>query len=88
MSGKGKIHNFKEKMVKSKAVIPFMVLALAISCNSPKSEKEQAKTTDEAKSEIKGTFVISGAYAIYPVISRMADEFMLIHPGVRIEGGG
>jgi phosphate transport system substrate-binding protein len=85
LPGKGKIHNFKEKMVKSKAVIPLMVLALVISCNSPKTEKEQVKTTVEAKSEIKGNFTISGAFAVYPVISRMADEFMLIHPGVRIE---
>ena len=72
-------------MVKSKAVIPLMILALVFSCKSPKSEKEQAKTTVEVKSDLKGSFLISGAYALYPLMSRMADEFMLIHPGVKIE---
>ena len=72
-------------MGKSKAVIPLMVLALVFSCKSPKSEKEQLKNTDEVKSELKGSFLISGAYALYPLMSRMADDFMLIHPGVKIE---
>lgn len=68
-----------------KAIISFMVLCLAISCNSPKNEKGPARTPPEVKSEIKGSFLISGAYALYPLISQMADEFMLIHPGVKIE---
>ncbi len=62
-----------------------MVLALALSCNSPKTEKGPTQTPAEVKSDLKGSFLISGAYALYPLISRMADEFMLIHPGVKIE---
>jgi phosphate transport system substrate-binding protein len=83
--GNGEFYNFKEKMVYSKAIIPFMILALVFGCNSPKVEKEPARTPAEVKSDIKGSFLISGAYALYPLISRMADEFMLIHPGVKIE---
>ena len=79
------IYTFKEKMVYSKAIIPFMVLAVALGCNSPKTEKGPAQPPAELKSDLKGSFVISGAYALYPLISRLADEFMLIHPGVKIE---
>jgi phosphate transport system substrate-binding protein len=85
LSGKWKFNNFKEKMAYSKAIISFMVLVLALSCNSPKTEKGPTQTPAEVKSDLKGSFLISGAYALYPLISRMADEFMLVHPGVKIE---
>jgi phosphate transport system substrate-binding protein len=72
-------------MINLKAVIPFLVVSLVCSCNSPKTRKEQTQTSQKAESELKGSFLISGAYALYPLISRLADEFMLIHPGVKIE---
>lgn len=62
-----------------------MFLALAFGCNSPKTKKESTQTPAEVKSDLKGSFLISGAYALYPLISRLADEFMLIHPGIKIE---
>jgi len=85
LSGEWKFNNFKEKMVYTKAIIPLMFLALAFGCNSPKTEKGPAQTPAELKSDLKGSFMISGAYALYPLISKLADEFMLIHPGVKIE---
>jgi phosphate transport system substrate-binding protein len=85
LSGRRKNYNFKEKMLHSKSVIPIMAMALVFSCSSPKAEKEPAKTPAEVKSDLKGSFQISGAYALYPLISRLADEFMVIHPGVKIE---
>jgi phosphate transport system substrate-binding protein len=80
-----KIHNFKEKMVYSKVTILFLILGLVFGCNSPRTKKEQTQTTPDIKSELKGNFLISGAYALYPLIFRLAEEFMLIHPGVKIE---
>jgi phosphate transport system substrate-binding protein len=80
-----KVYNFKEKMVYSKAITPFLILALVSSCNSPKSKKEFTQPRETVKSELSGSFSISGAYALYPLISRLADEFMIIHPGVKIE---
>jgi phosphate transport system substrate-binding protein len=77
--------NFKEKMVNSRAVITYLILILIISCNSPKTNKESSQVREEAKSNLKGSFSVSGAYALYPLISRLADEFMVIHPGVKIE---
>jgi len=72
-------------MVHTKAVIPIIAVVLIFGCNSPKVEKEPTKTPVEVKSDLKGSFLISGAYALYPLISRLADEFMVIHPGVKIE---
>jgi len=72
-------------MVPTKIVIPIIVMALILGCNSPKAEKEPAKTLVEVKSDLRGRFLISGAYALYPLMSRLADEFMVIHPGVKIE---
>ncbi len=72
-------------MVYSKAIIFFIIFGVALSCNSPKTEKGPAQTPAEVNSDLKGSFLISGAYALYPLISQMADEFMLIHPGVKIE---
>jgi phosphate transport system substrate-binding protein len=85
LSERRKIYIFKEKMFHSKAVIPIIVMALVFSCNSPKAEKEPAKTPVAVKSELKGSFLISGAYALYPLISRLAEEFMVLHPAVKIE---
>jgi phosphate transport system substrate-binding protein len=72
-------------MINQKVVIPFLIISLVCGCNSPKTRKGQTQTSQEPKSELKGSILISGAYALYPLISRMADEFMLIHPGVKIE---
>jgi phosphate transport system substrate-binding protein len=54
-------------------------------CNSHKTSQEPAKIQEEVKSALKGSFSISGAYALYPLIARLASEFMAIHPGVNIE---
>lgn len=85
MYGIGEIYTFKEKMVYSKAIIFFIIFGVALSCNSPKTEKEQTQPTAKSDSDLTGSFVINGAYALDPLIMQMADEFMLIHPGVKIE---
>jgi len=72
-------------MIYSKAITPFLILALVSSCNSPKVKKELPQSSEVVKSELKGNFSISGAYALYPLISKLADEFMKIHSGVKIE---
>jgi phosphate transport system substrate-binding protein len=72
-------------MVNTKGIIPFLILSLVYGCNSPKTPKESAQIQEEVKKDLKGSFSISGAYALYPLISRLANEFMVTHPGVRIE---
>lgn len=72
-------------MVNAKAIIPLLILFLMSGCNSPGTKKESAKIQEDVKSELKGSFSISGAYALYPLIDRLADNFMAIHTGVKIE---
>jgi phosphate transport system substrate-binding protein len=80
-----KIVTLTKKMMYSKVLIPFLILILLNGCNSQKTSKEPEKIREEIKSDLKGSFSISGAYALYPLIARLADEFMAIHPGVKIE---
>lgn len=72
-------------MAYSKTIIPFLILIMVFGCNSKKTTKELTQTPEKAIDELKGSFSISGAYALYPLITILADEFMAIHPGVSIE---
>jgi phosphate transport system substrate-binding protein len=72
-------------MVRLKTIIAFLILVLVSECNSPKTSKELTQPKEAVKSELKGSFSITGAYALYPLISKLADDFMIIHPGVKIE---
>ncbi len=68
-----------------KAIIPFLTIFLVSGCNSPRTRKELTRPGETVKSELTGNFSISGAFALYPLIFKLADEFMAIHPRVRIE---
>ena len=48
------------------------------SCNGP-------QVPPMKNSELKGSISISGAFALYPLVSKLATEFMILHPGVRID---
>lgn len=72
-------------MANSRVFIQFLILILLIDCSSPGTRKESARAPVKAKGELTGSFLISGAYALYPLISTLADGFMKVHPGVKIE---
>jgi len=38
-----------------------------------------------AQGELKGTIKVSGAWALYPMMVKWAEEYQKIHPGVKIE---
>jgi len=62
----------------------FLVLFILIlfSCN----ENKKDSTSNNSNSEnLKGTISISGAFALYPITARWAEEFQKIHPDVRID---
>jgi len=44
-----------------------------------------ASTTKVAAQELKGNISISGAFALYPITVKWAEEFKKIHPGVKID---
>jgi len=46
--------------------------------------------TQAQKKELKGQISLSGAFALYPLAVKWAEEFKILHPGVKIDvsGGG
>jgi phosphate transport system substrate-binding protein len=72
--------------MKSKARFPFILLLAAIclsfmfnGCNNPGDESGRAKNDS-----LKGKISISGAFALYPLTVRWAEEFQKLHPRVKI----
>jgi len=43
------------------------------------------KLSAQAKDELKGNISISGAFALYPLTVKWAEEFKKLHPGVKID---
>ena len=65
-------------------------LVLTTSCK-PSSEKNQSQNDPIAAGDtLKGEISFSGAFALYPMVVKWADEFRKLHPNVRIDisGGG
>lgn len=55
-----------------------MALLLLVSCGTQKGDSK--KETD-----LTGTITVSGAWALYPMMIRWAEEFQLLHPGVQFD---
>ena len=55
-------------------------MLIAASCNSKKGSTDQ-----KMNNELDGTISISGAFALYPITVRWAEEFQKLHPKVRID---
>lgn len=58
---------------------------MAAGCSSRRTD-----TASTQKGGLSGSIQISGAFALYPVVVRWAEEFRKLHPGVQIDisGGG
>jgi phosphate transport system substrate-binding protein len=61
-------------------IIAVMLTALLMNACSPKSQN----------GDMNGTITISGAFALYPLMTRWGEEFQKIHPDIQfdISGGG
>lgn len=57
---------------------------LLSACGSP------AAPASSGGNDLKGTITVSGAFALYPMMTVWADEFSKLHPGVQfdVQGGG
>ena len=53
-------------------------------CKPRKSEQNQVQPVSKSTAEISGSFTISGAYALYPIVKKWSDDFMKLHPSVKI----
>ena len=65
----------------------FLVLAITLSaCGTTASEATPAP----ADGSLSGTIAVSGAFALYPMMTVWAEEFTKIHPNVQfdVQGGG
>jgi phosphate transport system substrate-binding protein len=67
----------------SRLVLLLALVALLLSACGKKAPAAQPET-------LKGTITVSGAFALYPMMTRWAEEFQKIHPEVQfdISGGG
>jgi phosphate transport system substrate-binding protein len=70
-----------------------LLLAVMLSACGTAAPAESAAPESEASSssnELSGTISISGAFALYPMMTVWADEFHKIHPDVEfdVQGGG
>lgn len=69
-----------------------MILAVTVTACGTAGSTEQAPAQSEAgtSSELSGTLSISGAFALYPMMTVWAEEFTKLHPDVQfdVQGGG
>ena len=71
------------KRIKSLAAI--LILVSLAGCNNKKQSSEPIQLPQDVTSKLSGSFSIGGAYALYPLIERLAEDFMTLHPDVSIE---
>jgi phosphate transport system substrate-binding protein len=67
-----------------KFTILLFCLAIIFGCKQSNPGNKIDNLQAGIKSNISGNISISGAYALYPLVQRWADDFMKIHPDVRI----
>lgn len=60
------------------------LVLLVLSACTPSGGQAKPLPSSDA-SGLKGNITVSGAFALYPLMVRWADEFQKLHPGVRIE---
>lgn len=67
--------------------VPLLVVALFFSLTlpacQPTANQPDAKTGDQALTS--GTVRVSGAWALYPMMVRWAEEYNKVHPNIRID---
>jgi phosphate transport system substrate-binding protein len=67
-----------------KSTILLICLIVFLGCNQRKPVQNQIKSPAESRSEVSGSFTISGAYALNPMVRKWSDDFMKMHPSVRV----
>ena len=68
-----------------KSFIPVLCFAVLAGCGQGKTEKTPEKTQRSSTSVISGNISVSGAFALAPLAKKWADNFMNLHPAVKIE---
>lgn len=73
------------RMVRQKLIWMIMIIVL-VACSAQPS----AAPVDAPADELSGTIAVSGAFALYPMMTIWAEEFQKLHPNVTfdVQGGG
>jgi phosphate transport system substrate-binding protein len=74
----------------NKTIVLLITLTLLSSCKQKNIQSNGDKLTAQKSANISGSFNISGAYALYPLVKKWSDDFMKLYPAVKIvvsEGG-
>lgn len=78
-----------------KYILKLFIILTAVSliltaCGSPSPAAAPASTTGAATDNLSGNITISGAFALYPMMTMWSDEFTKLHPNVTfdISAGG
>lgn len=69
----------------------FLILAVTLSaCGTASSADSTVPETGSSADELSGTISVSGAFALYPMMTVWAEEFTKLHPDVQfdVQGGG
>jgi phosphate transport system substrate-binding protein len=69
----------------TRTVFLLFCIAIFYECKPGKSEKTKDTIPAVTKVNVSGNFTISGAYALYPLVRKWSDDFMKIHPAVKID---
>lgn len=64
-------------------VVVLMAVSGCGSSDAPKGPLPEGQK--ESKKDLKGQILIGGAYALYPLLGSLAEDFMQLHPDVKIE---
>jgi phosphate transport system substrate-binding protein len=69
--------------------IILIITLLSISCTD-KAKREHSLGATAEQEEARGEIQLSGAFALYPMVIKWAEEFQKLHPNIRIDisGGG
>lgn len=71
-----------------KYLLTLIVVAIAlISCNGNSSTKNGSDSTAVSNNDtkIEGTISVSGAFALYPLMIKWAQEFQILYPNVKVD---
>lgn len=68
-----------------KLTVLILSISIISACKSRNSDAPHDNFQAEKKSSVSGNFSVSGAYALYPLVRKWADDFMLINPEIKID---
>lgn len=62
----------------------FLIILVSVGCGPGTQEKSQGISRRAGSDSLSGSISVSGAFALYPLAVKWAEEFMKINPGVTI----